>query len=719
MFRRALMLHTFALVASLPAWAADIPQAPIPEAVLTFLSTLPANTNRLAQETNDYSSRALAWRSGDQWSYEEALGFLRKSTLPDLGMCARVKTRAILPFQIPYATTNLWLGLWTATNGQGQQVFMGADFLPLKPEDLPQINPVPCSFEEELNAFASIFLQRVPVTNAGWNLSLSSLAQRKYWSDSTAVIPSVIAHHGLCGLLLGLTNTTGPLFDSVAFRLAFTNSIAGLMRVRAQQTWQLGISNLLGGRALSEVLTPWKEHAAVYGTNVVPEIPEYVTILESQVGEFTRLRDSTVEDPLALSPIDRAKYYVERLSQSKREDRGVGYFKAGFPAPELVAVGRDALPILLEHFEDRRITRVRGDEKTRVMLAQDLAIECFEQIAGGTLRTNYETDARFSVLPLVKRQAITSLARDWLARYADKHEALSRLAIAEWRPMVRLSVLADMEFKYPGLINSLDYLRRWAAEGRDDELRQLAWKLGPLGDRTLLPRVRKSVVAGYVLNGDYLSAFGGPEDFKFLQTMIRPRLFATNLLDAHVLLAPVVEIATGTKTNNFTPAPYALPILLDVMECRRFTPASSSKTKTLADVAFPGLLRLTEFQSDYSTNAPLPDRLAAMDAWLAWWEKAGQGTFSKRHPEVVSLFGRLEPENPLNAPGELPKTILALSCEPPKEYQMQPATALRLARAGKLRLRLWDDHAIGRFLDPEAERSWITSSENVGPDRKP
>jgi hypothetical protein len=711
---RSLLINVFIFIAGSSAYSADIPRVPVPETVLNFLAKLPANTNRLAQETNDYSGKALAWRSQDRWSYEEALSFLRKSTLPDITRCARIKTRAVLPPRTYYATTNQWLGLWTITNAQGQEVFMGADLLPLTADELPEIHPVSSSFEDELKIFADIFLRRVPVTNAGWNLSLSSIAQRKYWTDSSSAVPAVIVHHGLCGLLLGMTNTTGPLFDSISFRLAFTNSLAAFMRVRALDTWQIGLTNLLRGRALVDVLLPWEEHAHAFGTNVIPEIPEYVSSLDGQLNEFARLRDSTVEDPPGLAPMDRARYYVERLSQSKREDHGIGFFKAGTPAPELVAMGRDALPILIEGFGDRRLTRLRGDEKTKVLLVQDLAIECFEQIAGATLRTNYETYGHFSILPFAKRQEITSMARDWLARYGNKHEAVGQLAIAEWRPMVRLSVLQDVEFRYPGVVNGLDYLKRWASEGNSNELRQLAWQLALYGDRSLLPRVRKSVIEGEVLNGDYLSGFGDPEDFKLLQNAIRPRLFATNLLHAHVLLAPIVDIAAGTKTNNFTPASCALPVLMDAMECRRVTPASSSKTKTLADVAFPGLLKLTEYKIGYSTNAPVRERMAAMDVWLGWWEAEGRDAFSRRHPEVISLFGRLEPENGLDAPRSSTKTVLVLSCEPPTEYRMEAAEAVTLAKTGKLRLRLLGDNAIGRFLDPEAERAWFTSPVNSG-----
>ena len=89
MIGRALPLGVAVLVAALSCQAGELPQARLPEAVLALLADLPANTNRLALETNDYSRRVREWRSQDPWSYEQALGFLRKSTLPDITRCAR------------------------------------------------------------------------------------------------------------------------------------------------------------------------------------------------------------------------------------------------------------------------------------------------------------------------------------------------------------------------------------------------------------------------------------------------------------------------------------------------------------------------------------------------------------------------------------------------------------------------------------------------------
>jgi len=107
------------------------------------------------------------------------------------------------------------------------------------------------------------------------------------------------------------------------------------------------------------------------------------------------------------------------------------------------------------------------------------------------------------------------------------------------------------------------------------------------------------------------------------------------------------------------------------------------------------------------------DWFAAMDSWLAWWEKTGRAEFANRHPEVTSLFVKLDPEDALKVAGQLPANILAISPAIGKEYTLSSSNALSLARAGKLRLRLLGNGAIGRFLDPEAEHSLTTNAPKV------
>jgi hypothetical protein len=55
------------------------------------------------------------------------------------------------------------------------------------------------------------------------------------------------------------------------------------------------------------------------------------------------------------------------------------------------------------------------------------------------------------VLPKAKRELIGSMARAWWAEYGHQHEAIGRLALAQWKPGARLSILEDVEHRYPGV----------------------------------------------------------------------------------------------------------------------------------------------------------------------------------------------------------------------------------------------------------------------------
>jgi hypothetical protein len=612
----------------------------------------------------------------------------------------------------PQAGTNQFLGLWATTNSRGQVVVVAADFEPVERDQLPGWSFVPSDYKQELRALVDIYVRRTLPSEAVYNFHVPMVSQNILWFDSKDIWPSVVVHEVLCGLWLGMTNELSPLFESVSFRVAFTNTLAGYMRARANSTWESGRTNLQSGRALQLVLEAWEEHARVFGTNVVPEIPEYVDTLKQQLGEFQRLRDSTIEDPLALPPKDRAEYYVDRLSQATRSDHGIGTFKAGYPAPDLVSVGREAFPALLSHLEDRRLTRVRGDERTKAVLVQDLALDCFEAIAGGSVRTNFLTFGRFSSLSSSQRDEIVSSVRAWFSQYGTKPESLGKLALAESKPISRLFILEEEERHHPGLVDGIAYLKRWAAEERADELRALAWRLGSRGDRSLLPRVRESVRKGNYQNADCLVPFGEPEDWRLLREVIRKQMVSPKVLDAHVLLDWIVELALGKSTNQFVPPPFAVPILVDALECRRLTPASTYP-KTLSDVVFPALLKLTPHLVEYVTNAPMSKRMSAIDQWQKWWESEGSDSFSKQDPEVEALFGKMNPENGLEAPQHVPMEVLALSYEPGTEYKMSGEQALGLAKDGQFRLRLFDTNAIGRFLAPAAEKSWAAQHEKA------
>jgi hypothetical protein len=735
---RLVVFFSLGLWAGPSLLAEEAKDVPLPQSVVSLLEAIPSMTNRHAFETNGQDARfSRWWRQRDEWSYELAVSFMKRSHFPDVTRCERVKvappvnplldspglstsiSRGFVGATIRTGTTNQFLGLWLGTNQNDQPVVMAADFQPVPLDDLPRLHLSPANLRDELVAAGDLFARRLNVTNQPWNVGLSSIARLRSWDDSTTIKMQVMSHLLICGTWLGLTNEVDVLLQSVSFRFYFTNTLAADMRARANQTWETGLTNLQGGRALQEVFKPWSEHVHVFGTNVVPELPELVSALESQLDEYQRLHDSAVEDPARLPPDERAKYYLARLSQAQRQEGGAGSFKAGSPMPELLAMGKDALPALIAHLEDRRLTRMAGNQETKVVLVQDLVLECVERIGGGgeswglnSFRTNYQYSGKFSVLPKSARDAIVRQARDWFDRYGSRHPAVAALALAEAKPVsLRIRLLEDLERRYGGAVDGIAYLRRWAANTNSDNLRMLAWQLGRRGDTSLLPEVRKEVVSGRYENCDYLAAFGSPSDFILLRHSIQRHLMDGNTLPLRLMVDPVSEITAGNRTNSITAAYYGLPVLVDLLECRRGI-GVGQPSRTLADEVFPALLKITGQTNDYAKDAPIAARMNAMDVWLAWWEGEGRGRFAEQHPDLISLFGKLGPLNALDAGDRVPDTALITPANPEiqADHFMSRDDALRLAKKRQISLHVIGDVAIGRFLSAVAEQNWLAGS---------
>ena len=193
-----------------------------------------------------------------------------------------------------------------------------------------------------------------------------------------------------------------------------------------------------------------------------------------------------------------------------------------------------------------------------MVLVQDLVLDCLEAIAGGSFRTNYQTFNRFSVLGKPARDSISAQVREWVNLYGNKHPAVGILALNEWKPITaRLFILEELQSRYPGILNSMDYLKRWAAEATVEDAPALGWRMASLGDRSLFPKVREAVRTADHRGGRCLAVFGDPSDFLVLQGALRRHLLATNttgILSAHILVNWVAEVGSGLETNKYTPA---------------------------------------------------------------------------------------------------------------------------------------------------------------------
>ena len=624
------------------ASAQDYKTSFVPGRVISNLARVPEMTGRLEFETNRIHLDDIAWwRNQGTWSYEQALGYLAGSKLVDITQCARVKVSSPLPpgFEA-FGMTNQFVGLWSFTNRAGELYCAGADFEPLIAANLHSKFVVSDGLRPELQALKAIFVDREPPTNQLWNLDRPHVfIYGGVWRDSSVVDPSVIVHHVVCGLWLGLTNEVADILSSARFRYCFTNSLAPYMHSYAVGTWELGLTNLHAGHPMAEVRDIWSEHYRVFGTNITPEIGEYVATLGQQADEFQRLSATTVEDPNSLPVGERANYYIARLSMARRVPNrmgfgGIGSFKVGSPATELVQLGWDALPALVEHLDDRRLTHVVGDQYTKVVLVQDLVLDCIEEIVGVRFRTFQGLrDTRFSVLSQTNRAQLAGKVRQLMDESGSRVRPDAILAFAENKPvMMRLKILEDMQRRYPEDVDALAYLRRWADEAGPGDASVLASKLAQLGD---FSKMRAIFQKGDLTVARYLADFGAPEDYVLVRQCLQEQISAKQFQSIEFLVQPMARIGLGYETNPHTTVACSLPILLDTVQCRELrTPGRS-----VADFAFEALLKLTGRRSKYAYERDeVALRSEDMDEWLAWWKQEGRETFLKQHPEVEKYF---------------------------------------------------------------------------------
>src|SRR6185295_9119287 len=162
---------------------------------------------------------------------------------------------------------------------------------------------------------------------------------------------------------------------------------------------------------------------------------------------------STVENPESLPAVQRAAYFADRL-QDERD--GIGLEKT--QKSMLVTLGRDALPALLAHLRDRRLTRVTasrrsystgyGGDPSTVLRVQDLALSAFERLTTMQSLSPGRTapSTPFSAQAPEVREKIVAAVEGWWTTNADKTALQWRLArLSSLPPRERIVELAELE----------------------------------------------------------------------------------------------------------------------------------------------------------------------------------------------------------------------------------------------------------------------------------
>lgn len=182
----------------------------------------------------------------------------------------------------------------------------------------------------------------------------------------------------------------------------------GVYNELAWQEFEKGLSLLVSGEPRKEIVAQWEKDAADFPqSDYVEQLREYTTTLKTQSLENAGVQ-RTSEQLQVLSLNERIAAHIEDF----QEINSVQYVQPGecdvlgngnrtLSADAIVRIGRPALPLLIQHLEDRRLTRSigfrRNFEPQRVVLrVQDVAIRCIETILKTSFYSRSSTSSYFS-----------------------------------------------------------------------------------------------------------------------------------------------------------------------------------------------------------------------------------------------------------------------------------------------------------------------------------
>ena len=432
------------------------------------------------------------------------------------------------------------------------------------------------------------------------------------------------------------------------------NAVEGLLNEGAWQLFLRGLNVLEEMRPRDEVLALWEQALKTYPTSRYEEqLQEYVALLRKQIVQDKELA-RWATDPNKLPLPRRVEYYVARWP----DVHGVQFTQPGHClcvgwgqgtklSNAVVAIGRPAIPVLIEHLTDRRLTRSIGFYRNfvpsrTVLRVQDVAVQCIDKILDIQFYRESSTSSYFSTEKPEVREAVIAAIKEWWAKHGSESPVQGQLALLElgkiWE---RIDTLGKIEKLDPKAVDSIATLKRWTKGANAEDLIRIADALAPRGDFSLLPAMQEmlrrprppSECVWYILR------HGVPDDFRFILAAGRKEI------DAGVTLGSLCTWGAVVGAADSYQRPLMVPLLVDLLDRREMTGSrymsgfKESMPFSAADTCIGALIRLTGHDEGYKLGDPAESRFAAIDRWAAWWEKDGKAEFIKKHPEVAAVYG--------------------------------------------------------------------------------
>ena len=499
----------------------------------------------------------------------------------------------------------------------------------------------------------------------------------------------------------------------------------------AWQSFAQGIAMLRSGTPRSELLNHWKETLRVFDHSRYHEqLTDLTSQLEKQVVEDQKLAGSDVEDPGKLPLPQRINYYIARLpdvhgAQWSQPGHCVTYgMGEGTQVSDaLIKIGRPAVPKLIEHLDDRRLTRSigfwRNFAPSRVVLrVQDVAVQCIEQIVDIRFYHSSSTSSYLSNEKEEKRRAVVEDIKEWWTTNGSKTPLEGYLARMDRGNIYdRLAVLGKIESIDKTAVDSIATLNRWAAGEDFRQLPKVAEALARRGDLSLLPAMRemardqvREIPSECIW---FLLKYGTTEDYRMLREATREDIRRGATLGSSRVFASVKAGIENSKN------PLVVPILVDLLDRREISGSRSISREqgsmgfSCADTCIGALIRLVGHDPGYQRGDPFEKRYAAIDRWEMWWQREGKAAFLEKHPEARKVLGEGPQRVHVIDGAALPGLVEVAGANPgaPISYRVPKEDLNGLAKAGKI---IAEHRATGeltlRFVSHDAAMTWFDAA---------
>jgi hypothetical protein len=653
------------------ARAADgVPRAEMPERVYTLLrGAIESFTQREGQEKD--------WRQRNLQSLEH----LRAIAWPDLSKLERVRLFSAKD-PAKYAQ------VWRLAGEEGDQLTLLMPDLTERKLPRTTFSKVEAvDYGGELKALVKLLKARDSESKRPWDFTYI----QDFGAGGLPYHGGVfLLHHAYAAAFFGKADeATAIVHEALQQRgLSFEH----VYNEGAWQAFLTGITMLEAGGERTKILAQWESALKDYGqSRYRAQLEEYVAALKAQAGEDKQLAATAVADPEKLPVSERVAYYIARIPDVQGAQFSqpghcmtVGMGEGTKISDAIVKIGRPAVPALIEHLTDTRLTRSVGYWRifspSRIVLrAQDVSVQCIERIFDTPLYSPSSTSSYLSNEKPEIRDRVIANIKSWWAENKDQSQVQIYKGQLEKGGTQRLWILQKIEKRDPKAVDGIAYLKQWAMAKPDREGGDLVAILAELEKRdeaewvrnVALPKMREDhrvilrkwwperesrvdAPSGSVW---FLMQFGDAQDFRFLRSTVKSDSFAgkpdgqsSNVSDA---------VKGGIESVQ---SPAAVPLLVDLLGQRQITgsrwisQAEGSMGFGTADKSMGMLVRLTGHDEGYQPGDPDAKRFAAMDRWMEWWKREGEAAFLKQHPSARETMAEAPSLREVDA-GRLPPLV--------------------------------------------------------------